>query len=154
MVSALEAPADKLILRLARYLKENVDELKPSHWSLYAKTGVDRETPPFQDDWWYIRAASIMRKLYKAGRPLGVGRFRVIYGGRKNRGSRPEHFVRAGGSIPRTILKQLENAGLVARVPGKGRILTPKAVSLMDNIAYEILKEMSSQMPELRKYVE
>ena len=154
MVNALEAPAEKLILKLARHLKENVVEVTPPDWSLYVKTGRDRESPSIQDDWWYIRAASIMRKLYKASRPLGVERFRVIYGGYKNRGSRPEHYVRAGGAIPRTILKQLENAGLAARVPGKGRILTPKAVSLMDKIAYELLKDMSREAPELKKYLE
>ncbi len=154
MVNVLEVPADLLIRRLADYLKKNVEEVRPPEWSFYVKTGRDRERPPLQDDWWYIRAASMMRKMYKSGKPAGIEKFRVIYGGRKNRGSRPEHFVRAGGAIPRTILKQLESAGLVARIPGKGRILTPKAISVMDRLAGEIFRELAKERPELVKYLE
>ena len=154
MVTAIEVPADKLILRLAKYRKENVDEVRAPEWSYFVKTGVNRENPPIQEDWWYIRAASIMRKMYKTKTPIGIETYRVIYDGRKNRGSRPEHFVKASGAIPRTIPKQLEKAGLVARVPGKGRILTPKAVSLLDKIAFEIMSEISKENPEIQKYLQ
>merc|ERR1712048_1002610 len=37
------------------------------------------------DDWFYIRTASIARQLYIKG-TVGVGRFAVIYGGTVNRG--------------------------------------------------------------------
>ncbi len=154
MVTVLEVPADRFIMRLADYLMKNVKELNPPPWSLYAKTGTDREHPPVQENWWYIRAASILRKMYKSREPIGVGTFRTIYGGRKNYGSAPEHFVKASGAIPRTILKQLEKAGWVARVPGKGRILTSKAISVMDKLAYEIMNEMVKERPELKKYLE
>ena len=153
MVTALEVPADKLIERLAKYLKTNVKEVKPPYWASFAKTGCDREKPPEDPDWWYVRAASMMRKMYKSREPVGVGSFRTIYGGRKNYGSSPEHFVKAGGSIPRKILQQLEKAGLVTRVPGKGRTLTPKARSIMDRIAYDIMKELVRVNKELEKYV-
>uniref|UniRef100_A0A7J3ZJ68 Small ribosomal subunit protein eS19 n=1 Tax=Fervidicoccus fontis TaxID=683846 RepID=A0A7J3ZJ68_9CREN len=154
MVTVLEVPAEVFIGRLAEYLKKNVKEIQPPEWAPYVKTGVDREHPPMQEDWWYIRAASMMRKLYKSGEPIGVGTFRVIYGGRKNYGSAPEHFVKASGTTHRKILQQLEKAGLVTRVPGRGRILTPKAVSIMDRIAYEILKQLAAVRPELKKYFE
>jgi len=79
MVNALEVPADRLIRRLAEYLRENVPEVKPPSWHIFVKTGCFKEKPPTDPDWWYTRAASIMRKLYKSGEPIGVGGFRVIW---------------------------------------------------------------------------
>ncbi len=154
MVTVLEVPADRFIAELAEYLKKNVKELRPPVWSAYVKTGTDREHPPMQEDWWYIRAASMLRKMYKTRQPIGVGTFRVIYGGRKNYGVAPEHFVKASGSIPRSILKQLERAGWVKKVPGRGRVLTPKAISVMDKLAYQIMKELAQERPELQKYLQ
>jgi len=40
MVTALEVPADKLIAKLAQYLKENVPEVKPPHWATFCQNGV------------------------------------------------------------------------------------------------------------------
>ena len=53
----------------------------------------------------------MLRKLYMNG-PVGVSQLRKEYGGRKRRGVRPAHFAKAGGNIIRTILQQLEQAGL------------------------------------------
>jgi small subunit ribosomal protein S19e len=152
MVTALDVPADELIRRVAKKLKEEYDQIKPPAWAYYVKTGPHKERPPEDPDWWYIRAASILRKLYKSGEPIGIETFRVIYGGRKNRGVRPEHFVKAGGSIIRKILQQLEAAGLVQKVPGKGRTLTPLGVSLLDRTAKEIARELVKKYPELSRY--
>lgn len=146
-------PADALIRRLAEYLKNEVPQVRPPHWAAFVKTGRDREHPPLQEDWWYLRAASILRKLYLKGEPVGIGSLRVAYGGRKNYGSAPEHFVKASGSAIRKILQQLEKAGLVERVAKKGRRLTPKGVSLLDKLSYDILKELARSNPELAKYL-
>ncbi|MEM1620005.1 MAG: 30S ribosomal protein S19e [Fervidicoccaceae archaeon] len=154
MTTAMEVPADLLIARLAEYLKRNFEEIRPPHWASYVKTGTNRERPPLQEDWWYIRAASILRKLYKSREPVGLETFRVVYGGAKRYGSSPRHFAKASGSVLRKVLQQLEKAGLVARVPGKGRTLTPKAQSLLDGLAHEILRELAESRPELRKYLE
>ncbi|MCY0868847.1 MAG: 30S ribosomal protein S19e [Desulfurococcus sp.] len=152
MVTALEAPASKLIEKLAEYLKKEVPEVKPPEWSIFAKTGPHKEKPPSNPDWWYYRAASILRKLYKAGEPVGLTKLRREYGGRKNRGVRPERSVEASGKAIREILKQLERAQLVRRTR-KGRILTPQARSLMDRLAFEIMVEESRENPELAKYL-
>lgn len=63
MVTALEVPADRLIEKLAKYLKENVPNVKPPPWSIFAKTACYKERVPENPDWWYVRAASILRKL-------------------------------------------------------------------------------------------
>ncbi|KSW11674.1 30S ribosomal protein S19 [Pyrodictium occultum] len=152
MVTALEVPADLLIERLAQKLKQ-MPQIRPPVWAYYAKTGVHKERPPEDPDWWYYRAASILRKLYKRGTPVGVERLRTAYGGRVNRGVAPEHFAKGSGSVVRKILQQLERAGLVVKVRGRGRSLSPRGRSLLDNTAYEILKELAEKNPALRKYL-
>jgi small subunit ribosomal protein S19e len=136
-----DVPADLLIERLAKYLKDNVGEVSPPTWSLTAKTGSHRERPPQRPDWWYIRCASLLRKLYLHG-PLGIERLRVEYGGRKRTGQRIEHSRRSGGSSIREPLQQLEKAGLVTKQEKKGRSLTREGTSLMNRISAEVLKEI------------
>lgn len=153
MVTALEVPADMLIKKLAEYLREHVPAVKPPVWAYMVKTGAHKEKPPQDPNWWYYRAASMLRKLYKSSEPIGVERFRTIYGGRKNYGVAPEHFVKGSGSIVRKILQQLERANLVKKIPGKGRVLTPAGRALLDNIAFQVMKELVKQNPELAKYM-
>ncbi len=152
MVTALEVPANRLIAKLASYLKENVPEVKPPTWSIFVKTGCFKEKPPEDPDWWYYRAASILRKLYKAGRPVGLSELRREYGGKKRRGSAPPRTYKAPGNAIRKILQQLEQAQLVKKTR-EGRILTPQGRALLDRIAIEILMELVKERPELAKYL-
>lgn len=119
---------------------EQLEELTPPQWAGYVKTGAHNERPPTQDNWWHIRAASILRKVALRG-PVGTQKLRVLYGGRKNRGHKPDKTVKAGGSIIRTALQQLEKAGLVKQdeVDGrKGRVITAKGQSLLDKTANKV----------------
>jgi len=117
------------------------DQLKPllkkPEWADYVKTGVYKERPPLNSDWWYMRASSILLKVDKLG-PVGVSKLRTKYGGKKNRGVRPERFYKGSGSIIRMILQQLEGVGLLkqeTRGSHKGRVLTLKAYSLIARTA-------------------
>jgi len=152
LVTVFDVPPEKLIEALAKYLKENVPEVKPPPWALFVKTaGPARERPPEDPDWWYIRCASLLRKLYIYG-PVGVERLRTAYGGRTKNTMLPERFHKGGGSIIRKALQQLESAGLVAKAPGKGRILTPEGRSLLDRIATRVFRDVIKNIPELKKY--
>ncbi|WP_297548921.1 30S ribosomal protein S19e [Thermococcus sp.] len=150
MATVYDVPGDLLVERVAEKLKE-IEEIKPPEWAKFVKTGRHKERLPEQDDWWYYRVASILRKVYIDG-PVGIERLRTWYGGRKNRGHAPEHFYKAGGSIIRKALQQLEQAGFVQKVPGEGRVITPKGQSFLDKIATELKKELEEQIPELKKY--
>jgi len=152
VTSVKDVPADLLIAELAKYIKENVPQVKPPVWAPFVKTGANKERPPMNEDWWYIRAASIMRKLYLYG-PVGVGSLRSAYSYRAKIGdkTRPERTRKAGGAIIRKILQQLEQAGFVAKTK-EGRVLTPEGRSLLDRIAARIAKELVKQRPELIKY--
>src|SRR5437016_4496769 len=76
MPTAFEVPANELINRLAKHLKENVSEISPPSWSEYAKTGAHKERPPQDPDWWYARCASLLRKLYVNGPAPAAGLIR------------------------------------------------------------------------------
>ena len=135
MTSVYDLSADKLIEKLKEELKK-IETIEPPLWAQMAKSGPHRERPPQQPDFWYIRAASILRRVYIDG-PVGVSRLRTYYGGRKRRGRRPAKTYKAGGSIIRKILQQLEAAGLVKKEK-KGRVLTPEGRRFVDRIIGEI----------------
>ena len=132
-----EVEPQKLIEKLSEELKKN-DNIKPPDWSKYVKTGVSTERPPLQDDWWFLRSAAVLRKVYANG-PVGVQRLRTAYGGRRKmpHGKKIHHHRKAGGKIIRLILQQLENAGYVKKVekPKKGRIITSKGQKLLSKAA-------------------
>ncbi len=150
MPTPFDVPASILIERLANYLKEEVDVVKPPAWAPYVKTGAHVQRPPQNPDWWFIRCASILRKVYIKG-PIGIGHLRSEYGGRKDRGTRPEHHMIGGGSIIRKALQQLEAAGLVEKTQ-KGRVISRKGRQLLDRLSAEIKKDLEKVYPELSKY--
>ncbi len=140
MVSVNDVPAAKLIGKLKEELK-TVEEIKPAVWIEFVKSGINKQRPPEQDDFWYIRSASILRKLYLNG-PVGVQRLRTYFGGKKQFGHAPPHFRRSSGNIIRKILLQLEKAGLIEKSQDKkGRIVTGKGRKFLNNIAYKVSKE-------------
>lgn len=151
MTTAFDVPADLLIQRLSDYIKGNIKEVTPPEWADYVKTGSHVERTPQDPDWWYIRTASMLRKLYVKG-PIGVSRLRKEYGGRKRRGVKPAHFRMAGGNIIRSVLQQLEAADLVAKDGNKGRAVSPKGRSLLDAMSGQIKRELERERPELREY--
>lgn len=141
-----DVPPQTLITRLSEELKK-LEELKPPEWSYYVKTGAHKEHPPEQLDWWYTRAASILRRICLNG-PVGVSRLRSFYGGKQKRGSAPEHFRKGGGKVIRTILQQLESAGLVNKVGRSGRKISPKGESLLNSLASEAKVEATEKPGE------
>jgi small subunit ribosomal protein S19e len=93
----------------------------------------------------------MLRKLYING-PVGVSKLRKDYGGRKRRGVRPAHFAKAGGNIIRTILQQLEQAGLAQKEGIKGRTVTGKGRSLLDAMSTQLKRDLDREKPELQNY--
>ena len=150
MVSVHDVPSSKLIAALAAQMKE-VPGVEQPEWSRFVKTGSHAERPPADSEWWFTRAASLMRKLYLHG-PVGLGDLERAYGGTKALKYYPKHHRDAGGSSIRKILKQLEQAELVTKQGSNGRILTPKGVALLDKLSKEIFKELSKEKPALTRY--
>jgi small subunit ribosomal protein S19e len=151
MPTPYDVPASLLIEKLAQYLKSNVDSVKPTVWAPFVKTGTHVQRVPDNPDWWYVRSASLLRKVYLKG-PIGLERLKSDYGGRKGRGFMPEHTRKGGGAIVRNALKQLEGSGLVKTTKGRGRTVTPEGRKLLDLLSTEIKKELEKENPELKKY--
>lgn len=135
MTTVYDVKAEPLIMETAKELEDDFDA---PEWTEFAKSGVHKERPPEQDNWYHIRAASILRKIYLDG-PLGVSRLRTIYGGRKNNGHGPEHSEKASGKVIRTALQNLEEAGYVETEEGEGRKLTEKGQAFLDQKADKVL---------------
>lgn len=135
MATVKSVNTQQLLERVGEKLQK--DGIEFPEWAKDVKTGVYAERPPEDPNWWYIRSASVLRRIQLHG-PVGTNKLRAWYGGSKNRGSKPERHKRAGGKIIRTCLQQLEEAGLVKTMKGKGRIVTPKGQSLLEKTASEL----------------
>ena len=150
MTTPYDVPAKNLIDELARKLQKEKEIFLPEE-NRYVRTSATNENPPSDKDWWYTRCASILRKVY-INNQIGVERLSSEYGGKRDRGSKPYKAMSGSGSIARRALQQLEKAGLVTRIKGKGRSITPKGRSFMDNTAREVMQKIETQYPELKKY--
>jgi small subunit ribosomal protein S19e len=151
LITPYDVPASKLIEKLAKYLKENVDETTPPPWANMVKTGAHVQKQPQNSDWWYIRCASLLRKIYVHG-PIGTERLRAQYGGRKDPGVTREHAAKAGGAIIRKALHQLEAAGLVESSKPRGRRVTREGRKLLQELAEELKKEHAKELSESGKH--
>jgi len=150
MATLYDVPAEDLIEALAEELDGRIEE---PDWVEFTKTGVDRELPPQQDDFWFVRSASLLRKISIRG-PVGVERLATEYGGSKTGSTRyrvsGNHHTGGSRKIIRTALQQLEDEGLVETAKGEGRRVTDEGQSLLDSIAGETLESLDR--PELQKY--
>jgi len=141
MAIVYDVDGNDLIEEVAKELAKK-DNLKAPDWSGYIKTGPAKDRVPVRTDWWYVRAAAILRSFYRSKGPLGVQKLRIKYGSKKNRGHKPEKFYKSSGKIIRTIIQQLEKEELVkiAEVGvHKGRVIAPKGRSLLDKTASLVL---------------
>jgi small subunit ribosomal protein S19e len=150
MTTVFDVPAKELIDAVAKKL-ENEAAIEIPKQNLYSRTGVHKENPPVEKNWWYIRCASILRKIY-INNFIGIEHLRSEFGGKKDRGSKPYKAASGSGSIIRRALQQLEKAGYVSKIRGKGRMLTSKGRSFLDNTSNEVLKDVEAYYPELKKY--
>jgi small subunit ribosomal protein S19e len=138
--SIYETNAQEYNSKLAEALK-GISEFEAPEWSAFVKSGPAKDRPAEDPDFWYKRAASILRQIYKMG-IVGTNRLRTKYGSKKNRGFKPEEFRKASGKIIRTILQQSDAAGLTeiakdirgVRSKRPGRQLTEKGKKLLESV--------------------
>jgi len=133
MVTAFDVEPNRLIEKTAEKLKA-MKIAKPAFVGL-VKTGSHAQRPPEQEDFWYLRCASILRQISING-TVGTSRLRRHYGGHKRRGVKPARHAPAGGSTIRKALQGLEKAGLLIKEK-KGRVLSAKGRQLLDRAAKE-----------------
>lgn len=134
--------AGKFIQILAEKLKD-FPEIKPPEGSQFWKTASYKELAPINsENFWYIRSASILRKVKKYG-PIGVNKLRKHYSGRNRKARGLNSSSKGSGKIIRVILQQLEKENLVIKEGKKGRKVSPEGTSLLERTAYSILRKKS-----------
>jgi len=152
MVEIFDVNPNELIHKAASELKK-VPEIKPPVWADFVKTGTHKERPPREADWWYVRAAAVLRSVHKLG-PIGVSKLRTKYGGKKRRGHKSPEFRKGSGNILRKVLQQLEKAGLVVNTTKglhKGRATTPKGIGFLTKAARLCEKKTPEKSPAAEK---
>ena len=134
MATIYEINPNLIVDKAALELKKII---KAPEFSQYVKSGAGRERPPLDKDWYYKRAAAVLRSVYLRG-PVGVNKLKAKYGNRKNIGTAGERVFKASGKIIRLILQQLEKAELIKYIEKKGykgRVITGKGKSFLDKLA-------------------
>ena len=163
MTTFYDVPADLLNPALAEKLSD-VDGISRPQWADYVKTGVHRERPPTQENWWELRCAALLRKVGREG-PIGVNALAQAYGGKKDNGSNPHTPAMGSRHIIRTALQQLNDAGLVEMKETKtvqsvdgdqklfaGRTITAAGHKLLDEVAHSVRAQAEDTYPRLSKY--
>ena len=164
MTTFYDVPANVLIPNLAEKLNTFKEVCAPE-WASFVKTGTHRERPPSQENWWNHRLAAVLRKVAREG-PIGTVHLAQSFGGKVDRGSKPNSAGTGSRQIIRTALKQLESAGLVCKVEAKiiensegvkssiysGREITALGHKLLDEVAHEVIGDVVAIYPGIDKY--
>jgi len=152
MTTLYDVPAEDLIEAVAAEFAEESAIEKPN-WLQYAKSSVDRELPPEQEDFWARRTASILRKV-AIDEPVGVGSLQTEYGTAKQGSNRyrvrPRQKTGGSGKVIRVALQQLEDVGYVETAEGEGRVITPEGRSFLDDVAADVIADLDD--PALERY--
>jgi small subunit ribosomal protein S19e len=163
MTTFYDVPADLLNPALADRLSKIEGVSRPA-WADYVKTGVHRERPPSQANWWELRCAALLRKVGREG-PIGVNALAQAYGGKKDNGSNPHTPAMGSRHIIRTALQQLSDVGLIEMKSTKtvqsvdgdqklysGRTITSEGHKILDEVAHSVRGLAEEAYPGLAKY--
>lgn len=141
-VTVRDVKAADFIKAYAEHLKRSGKIELPSWWDI-VKTASFKEMSPNDPDWYFVRAASIARKVYLR-QYTGIGSLKKVYGGAARRGVHKQHFQVASGGLIRHILQQLEEMKVVEKCPEGvnkgGRKITSHGQQDLDRIAGQVVR--------------
>ncbi|KAF0739940.1 hypothetical protein Ae201684_004522 [Aphanomyces euteiches] len=141
-VTVRDVKAADFIKEYAEHLKRSGKMELPIWWDI-VKTASFKEYAPDSSDWYYVRAASIARKIYLR-EYTGVGALKKVYGGAARRGVLRQQFQKASGGLIRHILHQLEEMKVIEKCPEGvnkgGRKITSHGQTDLDRIAGQVAR--------------
>jgi small subunit ribosomal protein S19e len=131
-----DVPANKWVKTMAAHLKQEGKLVVPKITEL-VKTSHGRERAPQNDDWFYIRCAAVLRRVYL--RPgTGCGGLGKAFANKKNNGSAPEHTVKASRGALQWACQALQKINLVKPGKIKGRVITKEGRKKVDSVAFNV----------------
>jgi len=134
MTTLYDVPANKLIELTATKLKSD-ERFIPPEWASWVKTGMHREHPPQNDDWWYVRCAALLRRIAMDGplaRSDSARSTEAKPTTRQNLSDLSREWLNNSKSDATT-----RERGFVKTTP-KGREISSQGRSLLDKSAYEL----------------
>ena len=137
--SVKDVDQHEIVRQIAGFLKKS-GKVKVPEYADLVKLGKHKELAPIDSDWYYVRTASLARRLYVRS-SVGVGSFRKVYGGNQRRGTAPNRFSLASGSVIRKALQTLEGLKWVEKSPKGGRQLSKQGRKDLDRIASQLRYE-------------
>lgn len=103
------------------------------------KTSAGRENSPVCDDWYFARMAAILNLVAKKG-TYSINEACVEFGNYKNRGRRPNKFIKADESFMKSIFENLNKIGFV-EVKNTSICLTNKAKDVIGDVVQSLKEE-------------
>ena len=135
--SIRDAPSWRWIKAVAKHFKNEGKLFVPNCTELI-KSSFGRDRAPQNPDWYYIRTAAVLRRVYL--RPgSGAGGLSKKYGIKQNRGSQPELATKGCRGLLRSCLQGLERMKLLEKGKNQGRVMTSSGRKLCDTIAHSVI---------------
>merc|ERR1719399_1299977 len=128
-----DVSAADFIKACADHLKLD-DKFELPGWIDHMKTAAWKELSPLDDDWYYVRAAAIARRIY-VRQGAGVGALQKYFGGKARNGVHRNHNKKASAGVIRHAVQQLAKIGWLEDCESGGRQLTRVGRQQMDQIA-------------------
>jgi small subunit ribosomal protein S19e len=138
MPGVRDISAQAFIEAYSSHLKRS-GKLEVPTWADIVKTGAYKELAPYDQDWYYVRAAAVARHIYLR-KDVGVGALIKLHGGRNRRGNRPSHHGNASASVQRKICQSLEKIGVLEQGPNGGRRISQDGQRDLDRIATAVVE--------------
>ena len=157
-ITVKDVPANSFILAYADHLKktQKIQVVPNAH---FIKTSHASQRNPYNEDWFYVRAAAIARKVYLKPE-VGVGNLKQLFGRTKNNGNAPYSHASASGSLIRFALHQLEKANVLMRLNDKRnkssnnlpdiepkklpRVISPEGHKELNEIAKQVYNKLNA----------
>ncbi len=139
-----DVSANDFIAAYALYLKKN-DKIQQAKWTEFVKTSTAKELAPVSEDWLYIRAAAVARRVYLTGHK-GVTQLSHMMGGNKRWGTRRNKHSSCGSKIIRFCLQELERIGVVKKdkkhdLKKKSRVISSQGQADLNQIATQVAQK-------------
>ena len=131
-----DVSAYKWIRAMAAHLKQSGKLFVPNCTELMKQSHGNQRAPE-NPDWYFYRAASVLRHVY-IHPGTGYGGLGKAFAIKKNNGSRPEKTVKATRGLLHWVCRSLEGLKLIAKGKAKGRVLTREGRRKADAIAFNV----------------